>query len=42
MVYEPTKEELQNKDENTVWPSSEKLEQEKMENFLESLDKHVY
>jgi dynein intermediate chain 1 len=42
LVYEPTKEEKEKADENTVWPTSEELENKKMEEFLQSLDKNVY
>ena len=42
MVYEPTKEEKEKADEKTVWPTSQELEEKKMETFLDSLDKHVY
>ena len=42
LVYEPTKEDKEKEDENTVYPTSLELEQKKMEEFLDSLDKHVY
>jgi dynein intermediate chain 1 len=42
LVYEPTKEEREKADEKTVWPTSQELEEKKMETFLDSLDKHVY
>lgn len=42
LKYKPTKEEEEKKDENTVYPSSQQLEEQKMEIFLNSLDKIVY
>lgn len=44
LVYVPTKEEKENAKENEklVIPSSQQLEKEKMDTFLDSLDKHVY
>jgi len=42
LVYVPTKEEEKEKDEKKVVPTSQELEQQKMENFLDSLDKIVY
>jgi len=39
----PTKEDLDKpEDQRPVYPTSQELEQEKMEKFLDSLDKHVY
>lgn len=40
LEYIPNKDEV--KDEKTVYPTSQELEQGKMESFLDSLDKHVY
>ena len=42
LVYEPTKEELENAKEDTVYPTSDQMEREKMDKFLDSLDKIVY
>ena len=43
LVYTPTKEDLEKpEDQRPVYPTSQELEQEKMERFLDSLDKHVY
>jgi hypothetical protein len=42
-VYVPTKEDLEKpEDQRPVYPTSQELEQESMERFLDSLDKHVY
>jgi hypothetical protein len=43
MVYEPPKEEDRDeKDKDMPIPTSQELEEGKMETFLDSLDKHVY
>lgn len=42
LVYIPTKEEEKEKDEKKTVPTSQELEQQKMEKFLDSLDKIVY
>jgi WD40 repeat protein len=44
MVYVPPKEEDKDgkEEKDKVIPTSQELEQEKMETFLDSLDKHVY
>lgn len=40
--YVPTKEEKEKETEKTVYPTAAELEEQKMEKFLDSLDKHVY
>jgi len=42
LVYIPTKDEEKEAVDGHVWPSTNELEQKKMEKFLDSLDKHVY
>jgi hypothetical protein len=42
LEYVPSKEEKEKETENTVYPTTQEMEEQKMEKFLDSLDKHVY